>query len=267
VNRRKALTASAAGAALAASAAQVNAQVNAQLPARPRSLVELRYFYLRNTPENQAKRVSDLLNDVYIPSVKRAGVKTVGVFRSTVAQKTPFLLMVLNYDSFSAMDKVSTSVEGDPAYQKGAARFGELQGLNYVRMERQLLRSFESIPDIEVPKPSQTPRVFELRTYESNTRTSLKKKIGMFDKGEIAIFRKTGLLPIFFGDMLFGDNLPNLTYMLAYDSLAAREKNWAQFVSHPEWLKLRATPGLSDAEVVSNISNSFLSPLPFSDIR
>jgi hypothetical protein len=257
VNRRQALN---AGAALASSAAAAQQQ-----PAR--SLVELRYFYLRNMPENQAKRVTDLLSDVYIPSVKKAGMKTVGVFRSMVGPQTPYLLMLLGYDSFAALDSISTAVEGDPAYQKGAAKFAELQGLSYIRMERQLLRAFETVPQIEVTKPNATPRVFELRTYESNTRTSLKKKIGMFDNGEIAIFRKTGLQPVFFGDMLFGANLPNLTYMLSYDSLAAREKNWAAFVSHPEWLKLRATPGLSDAEVVSNISNSFLSPLPFSDIR
>jgi len=257
MNRRQALS----SAALAASSAA------AQTPGRSPALLELRYFYLRNTPEGQTKRVTDLLQEAYIPSAKRAGVKTVGVFQSVVAQQTPFLVMLSNYDSFAAMDQIGSAVEGDPVYQKGAAKFGSLQGLNYVRMERQLLRAFRGMPDIEVPKPNAAPRVFELRTYESNTRTSLKKKIGMFENGEIAIFRKTGLLPVFFGDMIFGPNLPNLTYLLAFDSLAAREKNWGEFVSHPEWVKLRGTPGLSDAEVVSNISNSFLRALPFSDIR
>ena len=61
--------------------------------------------------------------------------------------------------------------------------------------------------------------------------------------------------------------MPNLTYMLAYDDLAARDKNWKVFGSSPEWMKLRATPGFADAEIVSNISNVFLSPLPFSPIR
>ena len=255
MNRRQALASSSA-AALAA-----------QTTPRSRALIELRFFYLRNVAENQTKRVTDLLQGAYIPAAKRAGVKTIGVFAATVAPRTPFLMMALNYDSLAAMDKIGSAVESDPAYQKGAAAFGALEGLNYVRMERQLLRAFETVPDIEVPKPNASPRVFELRTYESNTRTSLKRKIGMFDNGEIAIFRKTGLLPIFFGDMMFGPNLPNLTYMLAYDSLAAREKNWADFVSHPDWNKLKATPGLSDAEVVANISNCFLRPLPFSDIR
>lgn len=232
-----------------------------------RSLVELRYFMMRNSPDNQMQRVTELLQTAFIPAAKRAGVKTAGVFRPVIAPNAPFLLMVLNYPSFDAMEKISAAVEGDEGYQKGSAKFGSLPGQNYVRMERQLLRSFATVPDIEVPKPAAAPRIFELRTYASNTRGSLKKKIGMFDNGEIAIFRKTGLQPVFFGDMLMGDNLPNLTYMLAFDNLAAREKNWAAFVSHPDWQKLRATPGLSDAEVVSNISNSILSPLPFSDIR
>ena len=54
---------------------------------------------------------------------------------------------------------------------------------------------------------------------------------------------------------------------LAYDDLAARERNWRTFVNDPEWLKLRATEGYSDAEIVSNISNVMFSPLPFSQIK
>jgi hypothetical protein len=36
----------------------------------------------------------------------------------------------------------------------------------------------------------------------------------MFDTAEIAIFRKAGLQPVFFGNTLIGQNLPNLAYML-----------------------------------------------------
>lgn len=243
------------------------AAANAQSSSPKRALIELRYFMMRNSPDNQMQRVTELLQSAYIPAVKRAGVKTVGAFRPVIAENAPFLLLVMSYPSFDAMEKIGEAVEKDDGYLRGSVKFTSLPGQNYVRMERQLMRAFETIPDIEVPKPAAAPRIFELRTYASNTRGSLKKKISMFDTGEIAIFRKTGLQPVFFGDMLLGDNLPNLTYMLTYDNLAAREKNWATFVSHPEWLKLRATPGFADAEIVSNISNSILSPLPFSDLK
>ena len=49
--------------------------------------------------------------------------------------------------------------------------------------------------------------------------------------------------------------------------LTARDKAWRAFGSDPDWQKLRATPGLSDAEIVNNISNMILRPLPFSPIR
>jgi hypothetical protein len=55
--------------------------------------------------------------------------------------------------------------------------------------------------------------------------------------------------------------------MLSYESLAAREQLWSKFGADPEWKKLRATPGLSDAEIVSNISNAILRPAANSQIR
>ena len=62
--------------------------------------------------------------------------------------------------------------------------------------------------------------------------------------GELSIFRRTGLRPVFFGNNLIGDRLPSFTYMLTFDDMAAREKNWAAFIDDPEWKKLRATDGL-----------------------
>ena len=47
--------------------------------------------------------------------------------------------------------------------------------------------------------------------------------------GEIAIFRKVGMTPVFFGQTVAGRNLPNLTYMIGYDDLAARERAWKAF--------------------------------------
>ena len=111
------------------------------------------------------------------------------------------------------------------------------------------------------------PRIFELRTYESNNIDTLKRKAGMFNDGEIAIFRRLNMLPVFFGETIVGRKMPNLTYMLAFDDLAAREKSWKAFGSDPEWQKMRAQPGLSDPEIVSNISNSIVQPLPLSEIR
>jgi hypothetical protein len=76
------------------------------------------------------------------------------------------------------------------------------------------------------------------------------------------------MAPVFFGQaVLAGRNIPKISYMLAYQDLAARDPLWRAFSADPEWQKLRAQPGLSDAEIVSNITNEILRPLAASQIR
>jgi hypothetical protein len=89
----------------------------------------------------------------------------------------------------------------------------------------------------------------------------------MFDTGEAAIFQRLGMNPVFFGEAIAGARLPHLSYMLCYDDLAARDRVWSAFGSDPEWQKLRTQSGLSDADIVSNISNVILRPASISDIR
>ena len=245
----------------------------AQTPAGKRvesSYIELRYYRLRNTKENQRQRVMDFLKNAYLPAATNVGLGPVGVFSSLIAPETPFILTVRSYGSLYAMEQAWEKIGADAEYQKAAKAFQSLPGLSYMRAETQLLRAFEGFPKVVAPPVDEkkAPRVFELRTYEANNWGALRKKIAMFDTmGEIRIFKKTGLLPVFFGETVFGPNQPSLTYLLAYDDLAARERNWRTFVNDPEWAKLRATDGYSDADIVSNISNVMFSPLPFSQIR
>ena len=97
--------------------------------------------------------------------------------------------------------------------------------------------------------------------------TNRRNFVTVFDDGGAGIFRRLGMNPVFFGQALLGRNQPKLTYMLAYDDLAARDKLWRDFSADPEGQKLRVQPGLSDAELVSNIDITILRPLPFSSIR
>ncbi|MBY0503610.1 MAG: NIPSNAP family protein [Bryobacteraceae bacterium] len=240
-------------------------------PKRPESsYIELRYFRLRNTRENQRQRVVDFIKNSYLPVAVRAGLGPVGVFSSLIGADTPYILTARSYGSLYAMEQAWDKIGADAEYQKATQAFQALPGLSYMRVETQLLRAFEGFPKVVAPPVDEKKpaRVFELRTYEANNWGALRKKIGMFDTmGEIRIFKKTGLLPVFFGETVFGPNQPSLTYLLAFDDLASRERNWRTFVTDPEWLKLRATDGYSDAEIVSNISNTMFSPLPFSQIR
>jgi hypothetical protein len=243
----------------------------AALPAADRapSILELRYFQLRNGSDMQSQRTGDFIRQSFMPAVARAGGKVHGVFANLIAPNGPFVLVLSSFASMQVFDSVLAKLSTDRDYGKDLEAL-DAKGLGFVRMETNLLRAFPTMPDVEgsAAEAGKPARIFELRTYESNSPVTLRKKIKMFEEGgETAIFRRVGLTPVFFGETIAGQHLPNLTYMLVYDNLAAREKNWAAFVGDPAWLKLRGTPGLSDAEIVSNISNTLLRPLPFSPIR
>ena len=121
-----------------------------------------------------------------------------------------------------------------------------------------------------MPEPAveklQPPRVFELRTYESQSFAGLHRKVTMFNESEAGIFKRLGFRPVFFGETIAGPSQPNLKYMLSYKNLAERDRLWGEFGADPQWQKLRGRPGLSDNEIVANISNVILRPLPFSAI-
>lgn len=234
------------------------------------AILELRYFRSRNTMDNQRGKLATFLGSALAPALKRAGASTVGVFAASIAPDSPYFMMLAQHASLGAFESAWDAIMQDEALAEPWGALTSSTKLPFERMEVHLLRGFPKFPGIEVPPaPAQGApgRVFEMRTYESNTPQSLIAKIGMFEDGEIDIFRKTGLNPVFFGAMIAGPKLPNLTYMLWHDSLAARESNWRNFVSHPEWKKLSATPGLSDGEVVSNISTVLLSPVNGSMVK
>jgi len=230
-------------------------------------ILEFRYFRCRNTTDNQRIRLTDWLSRTVAPAFARIGAGPLGLFNASIGMDAPFILAILSHPSLAKFEETYAKLYADQELVKASEAFFAGPGLPYQRMEVRLLRAFRGFPAIEIPPKKAGARLFELRCYESNTPISLAKKIGMFESGEIDIFRKAGMAPVLFGETIAGPKMPNLTYMVAHDSLTARENNWRTFGGSPEWKKLAATPGLSDGEVVSNISTTLLSPIAGSQIR
>ena len=223
---------------------------------------------LRRGP--QVKLTDDFLRDAALPAMGRLGVGPVGVFNTTIGPDSPTVYVLVPSPSLEAVATLPQRLFADPEFLKAGAAYINAPATEpgYVRLETSLLAAFTGMPKLEVPPATaeRAPRLFELRIYESHSKKANLTKIKMFNEGEIAIFRRTGLRPVFFGETLIGSRLPNLTYMLTFDSIEQRDRNWSAFVADPEWKKLSATPGYTDAETVSNISNVLLSPAPYSQI-
>jgi hypothetical protein len=224
-------------------------------------------YYMGTGP--QVDRTTQYLSGSYLPAARRAGVKISGFFSPVIGERSPFILSLAVHASLAAMETAAAHLAEDKEFQKGWDAYNIVGEPAYSSMDTVLLRAFEGIPELIAPPTDakRAARTFEMRTYESTNEKASRRKIKMFEDGEAGIFRRLGMSPVFFGQGVFGRNLPSLTYMLAFDDLASRESLWKTFGADAAWRKLRAQPGLSDAEIVSNISNSILRPLAFSDIR
>jgi len=66
----------------------------------------------------------------------------------------------------------------------------------------------------------------------------LKALHDRFAGGEINVFHKVGIHPILYGSTMIGANMPNLVYLIPFETLAAREKAWNAFGTDPDWIKL-----------------------------
>jgi hypothetical protein len=229
--------------------------------------IQLQYVMLRNS--TQPERANAFFPKHYAAAAQRAGASVVGLFNAVIAPQAPFFMILQAFPSFDAIEAARTKLYADPEFTKAADQYFAGPEPAFVRVESSILKTFDGFPSVKPPEGAadRPARIFELRTYESNDFQSLRKKIKMFNDGEAGIFQRLGMSPVFFGETIVGRNQPSLTYMLSYENLAAREQMWSKFGADPEWKKLRATPGLSDAEIVSNISNAILRPAANSQIR
>jgi hypothetical protein len=247
-------------AALAVGAAGASAAESAR-----KSLFEMRTFKLRNGSENQRQRTVAYLKN-YVSLAELAGAGPIGVFSSSIAEDTPFLLAITSFKGYAGMDACQAKLRANPAHAKALDEW-YAGGRPFERQEVRLLAAFGGFP-VMTPPPVEgrkAARIFELRTYELETSAALERKIRMFEAGEAAIFVRAGMLPVFFGETVFGPNMPSLVYMLGFDDLAARENTGRVSGADPEWKKLGAQ--FPDVATVPKLSIAFLSPLPFSDVR
>lgn len=246
-----------------AGVAALSAPVMAQDPSGQREFFEVRSYAVR---EGKKPVMDAYLKDALVPALNRAGVKPVGVFYENPEGTAPKAFILARYKGLAEFAAATEKVATDAAYQTAAKDYLAVPATDavYDRIESSLLGGIEGMPEIALPP--QKPRLFNLRIYESHNEAAARKKIEMFNKGELSIFRRVGLTPVLFGEALIGPRLPNLTYLLVFDDDAARQAAWNTFREDAEWKTLRAIPEYEDKRIVSKITNVLLTPAEYSQI-
>ena len=268
MQRREFLAASAAAVASAAAGSAAAADADPS----GRQLIELRTYHFAS-PQKLAA-YERFVADAFAPALGRAGVAPVGAFK-LLAKDNPELKLaadgtdlyvLLPHNSAESFVSLERTLAADEAFQSAgrAVLAAGKSDAAYTRYESSLLLGFEQCPRVQVPSKSPS-RLVQLRIYESHNEERARRKIHMFNEGgEIGIFRRAGMNPVFFGQSLAGPKLPNLTYMLAFDDESAMGKGWNAFRVDPEWKRLSGDASYKDT--VSTITNLVLRPIGGSQV-
>lgn len=232
-------------------------------------IYEIRVYSLKSSAQMDA---TDLyLSDAWVPAMHRMGIKNIGVFKplsnDTASIKQIYLLVP--YISLDVWRRIKSSI-GDQKYLEIAKPFldADTAHIPFVRVSSTLLQAFPYQPGI-VPTPlrSDPDAIYELRSYESPTEELHRLKVEMFnDGGEIALFRRLDFQAIFYGDVLSGNKMPNLEYMVVFKDTASRNQHWKAFGNSPEWKTISVDPQYRNNISVNHIDSYLMHRTSYSDL-
>ncbi|MBA3976282.1 MAG: hypothetical protein C0504_18905 [Candidatus Solibacter sp.] len=214
----------------------------------------LERFFLENG--SQPGRLAEFFSKSLIPAMKKVHNGPVIVMEALAAPHMPQVVLITGVETLEQTRLVSEAVAAGKEVKAAFDRW-ESGEPAYLSEESMLLEATDYSPEIQVTaRPEGAPRIFELRTYHSPTARQWKLLHERFAGPEIKIFHRLGIHPLFYSSTVFGPNQPNLTYLIPFESLAAREKAWTAFGADPEWIKVRAESIAKGGQIsaVSDIS-------------
>jgi len=230
----------------------------------PREWIELKQ-YTCSSVEVRDKLMA-VLDSALIPALNRQGAKKVGVFWTDSATNDgnadydTSVFVLASFPDAAACLTAEGKLLKDAVFMRDAAALfnAPMKEPLYDSCASSVFQAFATCPTVEQAAKSDG-RLLQLRIYNSYTPERNAKKIDMFEGGgELALFRTCGMPPVFFGEGVAGTMLPNLTYMLAFESAEKKAEAWKTFIEHPEWKKMKADTQYKDT--ANKIKNIMLRP-------
>ena len=108
-------------------------------------------------------------------------------------------------------------------------------------------------------------KIYEMRVYRC-LPGRLPDLMNRFQNHTLKIWEKHGIRQAGFFTTVVGQSNQELTYFLAWDSLAEREQKWTAFSTDPVWISTRAKTE-KNGQIVENIVSQFLAPTAFSSVK
>lgn len=222
-----------------------------------------RNYFLKHG--SQIGRWHEFMEKTQLPVLKQA-TKTPPVFlEALIASHMPQTMSIIGFESHEQVLKAKEQMSANAPFRKGFSSWESAEEPPYEHYSETLLEATDYSPELN--RAQNAPRVFELRVYHSPTHRQLAALHERFAGPEIRIFHRCGIHPVLYTSTLAGQQMPNLTYLIPFDNLAAREKAWATFGADPEWAKVRNESIQKHGQIASVIQMSLWKPAPYSPVR
>ena len=106
--------------------------------------------------------------------------------------------------------------------------------------------------------------IYEQRIYHAMPGR-MPDLLRRFEQVTLPIWARLDIRQAGFWTIMVGGSNHDLIYLLAWDSMAERDRIWTAFTADPEWLEKRAKTE-ENGPLISSFSNAFLQPTSFSAV-
>ena len=224
----------------------------------------VRNYFLKNG--SQPERLHKFMQNGLRPELQGV-TKIPSIFLDAlVAPHMPQVMTIFGFESMEQWQAFEANAAASSRYRASLAEWERGDDPPYEEYSEKLLAPTAFCPSLEA-SGSQAARTFELRIYHSPTRRQLAALNDRFAGPEVQIFHRCGIFPILYTNGLSGESLPNLTYLIPFESLAAREKAWAAFGADPEWVKVRAESIEKSGQISAVMHISLWKAAAYSPVR
>ena len=227
-------------------------------------------FYMLETYQlkngSQVGRIHEFLGKGLLPALNKVHSGPKIFLEATIGPHVPQVAAIIGFSSMEEIWHVHNEVNANAEVAKAVEKWESDPEPAFEQQTNTLLQAADYSPEVQASTREQ-PRLFELRTYHSPTWKQLHALHERFAGPEIKIFHRSGIYPILYTSTMIGANMPNLTYLIPFDNLAAREKAWDAFTADSEWAKVRKESIDRHGQIASVIQVSFFKATAYSPVK
>lgn len=183
----------------------------------------------------QLPRLHTYLKDALLPALAREVGGAQIVLEAIAAAHTPQVVFLQEFPDVATWRSTMAKLKQDEALVAANAAWDKVSPFRSYSVR--LLAATDYSPAAFAA--AANPRIVEMRVYEAPSEWQMNGVHERFAGPEIPIFHRCGVHPILYASTIAGPQMPNLTYFIPFESLAAREQAWTKFQADPEWIEVK----------------------------